>query len=67
MLLTILSGKFAALFLLYTDPGSGALLLQILIAGLLGGVFYLRRFKEKIFRAFGSKKADSDKLPENVN
>jgi hypothetical protein len=28
----------------YTDPGSGALLLQTLIAGLAGFAFYCRRF-----------------------
>ena len=28
----------------YTDPGSGALLLQTLIAGFTGLVFYFRRF-----------------------
>ena len=71
MLLTILSAKLAAFFLLYTDPGSGALLLQLLFAALLGAAFYLRRFKEKIFRLFTSKKSDSGSeenmtLPENV-
>lgn len=66
MLITVLSGKLATLFMLYTDPGSGALLLQILIAGLLGGVFYLRRFKGKILRLFASKKAENGKLPENI-
>jgi hypothetical protein len=27
----------------YTDPGSGALLWQMLVAGLVGGLFYLRK------------------------
>jgi hypothetical protein len=28
----------------YTDPGSGALLWQILVAGIVGAMFYFRRF-----------------------
>ncbi len=28
----------------YTDPGSGALLWQMLVAGFVGGLFYLRKF-----------------------
>lgn len=66
MLIPLLSGNLGALLFLYTDPGSGALLLQILFAGLLGGVFYLRRFKEKLFRVFGSKKNQPEKLPVKV-
>ncbi len=27
----------------YTDPGSGTLLWQMLVAGFIGGVFYLRK------------------------
>lgn len=27
----------------YADPGSGALLWQILVAGFIGGMFYVRR------------------------
>jgi hypothetical protein len=28
----------------YTDPGSGALLWQILVAGFIGAMFYVRKF-----------------------
>ena len=28
----------------YTDPGSGALLWQILVAGFVGALFYVRKF-----------------------
>lgn len=42
--------------LLYTDPGSGALLLQLLAASLLGGLFYLRKFKSKIVQLFARRK-----------
>lgn len=38
------------LFLLYTDPGSGALLLQLITATILGGLFYLRKLKVWIFK-----------------
>jgi hypothetical protein len=34
--------------LAYTDPGSGALLLQTLIAGFTGLVFYFRRFLMRV-------------------
>ncbi len=50
--------RFFAVFLLllaceqvasaYTDPGSGALLWQILVAGFIGGLFHLRRFLSRI-------------------
>ena len=29
----------------YADPGSGALLWQVLVAGFVGALFYLRRLK----------------------
>jgi ABC-type thiamine transport system substrate-binding protein len=34
----------------YTDPGSGLLLWQILVAGAVGLLFYFRKFKSKLFR-----------------
>ena len=30
--------------MLYTDPGSGALLWQVLAAGAVGALFYVRKF-----------------------
>jgi len=72
ILLNVFLANMSTVFLLYTDPGSGALLLQLVFAALLGGAFYLRRIKDKIFRLFASSKTDSGKeetdcLPENVN
>lgn len=32
----------------YTDPGSGALIWQMLIAGFVGSFFYIRRFRSWI-------------------
>ncbi len=33
----------------YVDPGSGALILQALIAGFFGSVFYFRKFLARMF------------------
>jgi hypothetical protein len=33
---------------LYTDPGSGSLILQLLIASFFGGLFYIRSFVRKL-------------------
>ena len=37
-------------FLFYSDPGSGALILQLLVSTFLGGLFYLRKFKHFLFK-----------------
>lgn len=37
----------------YIDPGSGSFLLQLLIAGFVGSMFYLRQGIEFIKRFFG--------------
>lgn len=54
--------------LLYTDPGSGTLILQLLAAGLLGLLFYLRYF---IRRVKGFLKRDTlaheAKVPEALD
>ena len=34
----------------YTDPGSGALIWQMLVAGFVGSMFYARRFTSWIKR-----------------
>lgn len=48
-------------FFLYTDPGSGMMLLQLLLATLAGAFYYFRSF---FFRIFGRKnklvQAESD-------
>jgi hypothetical protein len=43
----LLSVLASALF--YLDPGSGSLIMQVLIATLLGGALLLKRFWAKIF------------------
>jgi len=35
--------------LLYADPGSGALIWQLLVAAFIGSMFYFRRIKEWFF------------------
>jgi hypothetical protein len=59
----------ATFFLLYTDPGSGALLLQLLAASLLGGLFYFRKVRDKILKTvFGKKSRETEEtaLPEET-
>ena len=42
--------------LAYIDPGSGAMLYQILVAGGLGMLFAFKRLREKILGIFSRKK-----------
>lgn len=49
--------------LLYIDPGSGSYLVQMIIAGILGALFYFKNMWRKI-RSFFTKKEDED-LPKN--
>lgn len=58
-----------SIMLAYIDPGTGALLLQTLIAGFLGLMFYfravLKKFISMLFRR-GQKNDDDDKdLPKH--
>ena len=41
------------MFLFYTDPGSGIMLLQLLLASAAGAFYYFRNF---FFRLFGRNK-----------
>jgi hypothetical protein len=38
------------ILLFYTDPGSGALILQLIAGAVLGGLFYLRKIKTALFK-----------------
>jgi hypothetical protein len=42
--------------LAYTDPGSGTLILQMLSAGVVSGLFYIRRFTKWIRNTSWSKR-----------
>jgi hypothetical protein len=52
----------------YIDPGTGSIVIQVLIAGFLGAVFILRTFWSKITGLFSSKTkqgfsdSDEDKI-----
>jgi hypothetical protein len=45
---TLLTQFFS--FFIYTDPGYGTLIWQLLLAGFFGGMFYLRRVKDFLSR-----------------
>lgn len=47
--------------LFYTDPGSGMMLLQVLLAFVGGVVFYFRKF---FYKLFGKNKAAAAELPD---
>jgi hypothetical protein len=47
------------IFFLYIDPGSGSYLVQMIIAGVLAGLFYFKNFWLKI-KSFFSKDKKSD-------
>jgi hypothetical protein len=42
----------------YTDPGSGALIWQMLVAGVVGAAFYFRRFTSWLKRRTSGAKND---------
>jgi hypothetical protein len=45
-----------ALALLYTDPGSGALIWQLLVASFVGILFYVRSFIRRIMATISDRK-----------
>lgn len=52
----------------YIDPGAGSFLFQLVIAGALGGLFFIksiiRSIKLRLSNIFGGKKAESTKEVE---
>jgi hypothetical protein len=53
---------------LYTDPGSGALLWQLLLASFFGGLFYARSFIRRMAALIsnrGSNKQSEQQAPAN--
>ncbi len=54
-----MKSMFGSYVLLYTDPGTGAMLWQLLAAGFIGAAFYFRHYTSKIkdrFAAIKNKK-----------
>ena len=47
------------LFFLYTDPGSGALLWQLLLASFIGGAFYARQLLRQIKARITARRNDA--------
>lgn len=54
--------SFNIFYLFYTDPGSGQLILQLIMATLLGGLFYVRKLKDLIFKKNSDSKNTLNKL-----
>jgi len=56
---------------LYTDPGSGALLWQLMLAAIFGALFYarlfIRRVIETIFRKERGKQNERQDAPDTPN
>lgn len=52
--------------LLYIDPGSGSYLVQMIIAAVLGGMFYIKTIwkRIKLFFSKGKQAPDNDPLDE---
>jgi hypothetical protein len=47
----------------YLDPGSGSFILQLLIAGLVGGAFLLKTYWQKIIAFFRNR---TSKQPDDI-
>lgn len=56
-------GQVKACVFLYTDPGSGALILQLLSAAVIGSLFYFRSFRDRVKHFFSSRKKSQTELP----
>ncbi len=51
----------------YLDPGSGSILIQLLVAGALGAGFLLRNSWGKVKALFGIKPAEEDETSEELD
>ncbi len=49
----------------YLDPGTGSYILQLIIAGLLGGLFALKMFWGKVVNIFGNLFSKGNKHEKN--
>jgi hypothetical protein len=60
MMITLLNTFYTPIFFLYVDPGSGNMLIQLLVAAALGVAFYFRagwNYLKSIFRKNKDDKA----------
>jgi hypothetical protein len=53
--------------LLYVDPGSGSYLVQMIIAAVLGALFYFKAAWWRIKSFFTRKKKDTQPKNDNLN
>ena len=53
--------------LIYVDPGSGSYLVQVIIAAVLGALFYFKAAWWKIKSFFTRKKKDEHPKNDNLN
>ncbi|GAB4284838.1 MAG: hypothetical protein Kow0029_31540 [Candidatus Rifleibacteriota bacterium] len=50
----------------YIDPGTGSFVFQLLISALVGGIFILKTYWQKLKNwIYGSKSMKSDEIPDN--
>lgn len=64
-----LSSSFSSstiILLFYTDPGTGSLIWQLLLASLIGGVFYVRHMARRVKERIAASKRN-DPTAEFVN
>jgi hypothetical protein len=47
-------------FLLYIDPGTGSIILQAIVAAVVGGLLFLKYGWHRVLRFFGLKKSDKN-------
>ena len=62
---TALQGDCHLSILLYVDPGSGALVWQLLAASFFGGLFYARSVIRRIKRLFSANNQQSQQAARN--
>jgi len=55
LLINKIGSLYSLIVFAYIDPGSGSILLQFLIATLVGAAFYFRRFIANIINAIRNK------------
>jgi hypothetical protein len=62
---SLLSGnQVSFLLLFYTDPGTGALLWQLMVASLIGGAFYARRVMRLVKSRIGGRRRNDSPYEE---
>jgi hypothetical protein len=55
------------LVLLYVDPGSGSYLVQMIIAGIVGALFYFKNIWYRLKSFFAGKKENKSASPNEGN